>query len=156
MGTQSFGKGSVQNILTLDEDHGLKLTTARYYTPSGRSIQAEGIIPDIQVNRAKLSDEQESNAYRESDLAGHLSNDNESKQAKEESTESDEEKRTRERMEKDFQLQEAISLLKAIDILKIKQQTPMPETASLTTERKNNTKTELLVEKQGAPLTPAE
>jgi carboxyl-terminal processing protease len=119
MGTQSFGKGSVQNILPLDEDHALKLTTARYYTPNGRSIQAQGIVPDIEVSRAKLSDKQTQDLYRESDLVGHLSNGGENDESKtEDELNSDELKRI-ERLEKDFQLQEAINLLKAIDILKI-------------------------------------
>lgn len=119
MGTQSFGKGSVQNILQLDEDHALKLTTARYYTPNGRSIQAQGIVPDIIVNRAKLSDKQEQDFYREADLAGHLSNDGSESNEEEDSELDAEQKRRKELLERDFQLQEAISLLKAIDILKI-------------------------------------
>lgn len=119
MGTQSFGKGSVQNILPLDADHALKLTTARYFTPNGRSIQAQGIVPDIEVNRAKLSDEQTQDRYRESDLAGHLSNSGSESVDSEEESIDDDEKRRKERLEKDFQLQEALNLLKAIDILKI-------------------------------------
>jgi carboxyl-terminal processing protease len=119
MGTQSFGKGSVQNILPLDSDHALKLTTARYYTPNGRSIQAQGIVPDIEVSRAKLSDKQTQDLYRESDLAGHLSNGSSSEEAESDDELDSDETRRRERLEKDFQLQEAISLLKAIDILKI-------------------------------------
>lgn len=119
MGTQSFGKGSVQNILQLDEEHALKLTTARYYTPNGRSIQAQGIVPDITVNRAKLGDEQKQDFYREADLAGHLSNDGSEAESESEDELSAEQKRRKELIEKDFQLQEAINLLKAIDILKI-------------------------------------
>lgn len=121
MGTQSFGKGSVQNVMAIDDKHGLKLTTARYYTPNGRSIQAQGIEPDIEVNRAKLSEEKTKAFYRESDLAGHLSNGN---NPKDESTESEtklnENSRQQAMIEKDFQLQEALSLLKALDILKVK------------------------------------
>ena len=119
MGTQSFGKGSVQNILQLDEEHALKLTTARYYTPNGRSIQAQGIVPDITVNRAKLGDEQKQDFYREADLAGHLSNDGSEAENEDDGELSAEQKRRKELIEKDFQLQEAINLLKAIDILKI-------------------------------------
>jgi carboxyl-terminal processing protease len=52
MGTQSFGKGSVQTIIPLSDESGLRLTTARYYTPKGRSIQAKGITPDIIVRTA--------------------------------------------------------------------------------------------------------
>lgn len=119
MGTQSFGKGSVQNILQLDEDHALKLTTARYYTPNGRSIQAQGIIPDIVVNRAKLSEEQTQDFYREADLEGHLSNDGEEKTEDDDKKVDSEQTRMMDRLEKDFQLQEALNLLKAVDILKI-------------------------------------
>ncbi len=119
MGTQSFGKGSVQNVLALNEDHGLKLTTARYYTPKGRSIQAQGIEPDIEVNRAKLSDEMQQKFFREEDLAGHLSNDGQAEPEKTDEQDSEIDKK-RAMLERDFQLQEALNLLKAIDILKIK------------------------------------
>lgn len=73
MGTQTFGKGSVQTILPLGNNTAIKLTTARYYTPSGRSIQAKGIVPDIVVeDPLNLSDE--SMNVREADLEKHLSN----------------------------------------------------------------------------------
>lgn len=124
MGTQSFGKGSVQNVMALDSEYGLKLTTARYYTPSGRSIQAQGIIPDIEVNRAKLSDEKQSNMFKEADLAGHLSNGNSNSDDKKPSSKQADESEVaqqKQMLSKDFQLQEALSLLKAIDILKIKE-----------------------------------
>ncbi|MFT6028499.1 MAG: carboxyl-terminal processing protease [Oleiphilaceae bacterium] len=124
MGTQSFGKGSVQNVIALDSEYGLKLTTARYFTPSGRSIQAQGITPDIEVNRAKLSDEKQSNMFKEADLDGHLSNGNtKSDVNKSENNETDETEinKQKQMLAKDFQLQEALSLLKAIDILKIKE-----------------------------------
>jgi carboxyl-terminal processing protease len=68
MGTQTFGKGSVQTILPLGNNTGLKLTTARYYTPNGRSIQAQGIEPDIIVENGLESPDR----IKESDLAGHL------------------------------------------------------------------------------------
>jgi len=130
MGTQSFGKGSVQNVLALDETHGLKLTTARYFTPSGRSIQAQGIIPDIEVNRAKLSDEKKGAFFREADLAGHLSNDNGDEQPEEKDETNSEEDKKRAMLERDFQLQEALNLLKAIDILNISKGTPEKESMS--------------------------
>ena len=56
MGTPSFGKGSVQTVLPLSQDRAIKLTTALYFTPSGRSIQAQGIVPDITVERARIHD----------------------------------------------------------------------------------------------------
>jgi carboxyl-terminal processing protease len=70
MGTQTFGKGSVQTILPLGNNTGIKLTTARYYTPNGRSIQAKGITPDI----IDISAKDESDRLREADLDHHLSN----------------------------------------------------------------------------------
>jgi carboxyl-terminal processing protease len=116
MGTQSFGKGSVQNVLALDETHGLKLTTARYYTPNGRSIQAQGISPDIEVNRAKLSDKKQEAFLREADLTGHLSNDDDN-EIEEENVVNGEEDKKRLILARDFQLQEALNLLKALDII---------------------------------------
>lgn len=85
LGTKSFGKGSVQTVLPLDSKTGIKLTTALYYTPSGTSIQAKGIIPDIVVeemdvpkNSAKKSD---ATGFSEADLSGHLISGNNSENA---------------------------------------------------------------------------
>ncbi len=75
MGTRSFGKGSVQTIIPLGGQGALRLTTARYYTPSGRSIQAEGIEPDIKVEQAKLVKIDTGQIRREADLRGALRND---------------------------------------------------------------------------------
>jgi carboxyl-terminal processing protease len=76
MGTQSFGKGSVQTIIPLSDDSGLRLTTARYYTPNGRSIQAKGITPDIIVERLELPKEsagkKDTMHLREKDLENHF------------------------------------------------------------------------------------
>lgn len=72
MGTDSFGKGSVQTVLPLANDRALKLTTALYYTPNGRSIQAQGIVPDIEVRPAKLTAEVDTENFKEADLQGHL------------------------------------------------------------------------------------
>ena len=60
MGARTFGKGSVQTILPMNDGTALKLTTARYYTPSGRSIQAEGIVPDIQLENMRVAAAEES------------------------------------------------------------------------------------------------
>ncbi|MGH8769750.1 MAG: S41 family peptidase [Burkholderiales bacterium] len=80
MGTQTFGKGSVQTILPLGNNTAIKLTTARYYTPNGRSIQAKGITPDIVVEDPAANRELEARV-READLLGHLMNDREKKEA---------------------------------------------------------------------------
>jgi carboxyl-terminal processing protease len=75
MGTQTFGKGSVQTIRQLSADTAVKLTTARYYTPNGRSIQAKGIVPDVMVDETAEGDGLNSFRFREADLQRHLSND---------------------------------------------------------------------------------
>lgn len=117
MGTQSFGKGSVQTILPLSEDRAIKLTTARYYTPNGRSIQAQGIVPDILVERAKITKQTGAEFYKESDLNGHLDNSDGAEDTvvenADESVEPEEEKSLSER---DYQLYEALNLLKGIAI----------------------------------------
>ena len=71
MGQASFGKGSVQTIIPLPGHGAMRLTTARYYTPSGRSIQAKGISPDIVLSSKELSTE-EKKYKKESDLKGHI------------------------------------------------------------------------------------
>ncbi len=74
MGTQTFGKGSVQTIRPLSKDTAVKLTTARYYTPSGRSIQAKGIVPDLMVDETAEGDGINGLRLREADLSKHLTN----------------------------------------------------------------------------------
>lgn len=76
MGERSFGKGSVQSMIRLDRDHAIKITTARYYTPKGRSVQEGGIDPDIRVPQLSDPDARKRAAmsFRESDLRGHLVN----------------------------------------------------------------------------------
>ena len=76
VGTDSFGKGSVQTVLPLSEKRAIKLTTARYFTPSGRSIQAQGITPDIVVERAQVTAIAAAPRVSEADLARHLRNGN--------------------------------------------------------------------------------
>ena len=79
LGTTSFGKGSVQTILPLKENAALKLTTARYYTPEGRSIQSQGIVPDVLLKVEGSDKEEENNLFtgiKEADLSGHLENEN--------------------------------------------------------------------------------
>ena len=72
LGTQTFGKGSVQTILPLEDGSALRLTTARYYTPNGRSIQAKGIEPDIVVQNARDARTGHLKAIREKDIRRHL------------------------------------------------------------------------------------
>jgi carboxyl-terminal processing protease len=76
MGSQTFGKGSVQTVRPLGPDTGLKLTTARYYTPSGQTIQARGIIPDVMVDETPEGNVFAALRTRESDLQKHLGNGN--------------------------------------------------------------------------------
>jgi len=111
MGTTTFGKGSVQTVLPLHNNRALKLTTARYYTPSGRSIQAQGIAPDIEVENARLTPVEEMDRIKERDLTGHLENP-EGEEAKGAA------KAAPEQEDKDYQLNEALNLLKAINVLK--------------------------------------
>ncbi|WP_275975295.1 S41 family peptidase [Alkalimarinus coralli] len=125
MGTESFGKGSVQTVMQLNEENGLKLTTARYYTPNGRSIQALGIVPDIEVKRAKLTELQSQEFFKEADLAGHLSNGKTEKSDSDKAVEGGESSDGDDSssndpstiLERDFQLREAINLLKGLTIL---------------------------------------
>lgn len=114
MGTKTFGKGSVQTILPMSGGSALKLTTARYFTPSGRSIQAAGILPDVVTADAKITkrDKGAEDTLKEADLAGHLENNTKTKPAKKDAsvkldTAGD-----------DYQLQEALNLLKGISIYK--------------------------------------
>lgn len=74
LGDISFGKGSVQEVLSIDEARAIKLTIARYFTPSGRSIQAQGIYPDIRVDQGNISWDRDNNVLSEPSLAGHLGN----------------------------------------------------------------------------------
>ncbi len=115
IGTQTFGKGSVQTIIPLEDGAALKLTTARYYTPKGRSIQAEGITPDIVVKRTRPADEKEDadNAQvREKDLKGHI------KSPKENDARMLEARKDEDHIDQDNQLKNAIDILKSWDILK--------------------------------------
>ena len=84
MGTQTFGKGSVQTVLPLGNNTAIKLTTSRYFTPNGRSIQAKGISPDIAVEEATVNGVEQQGAFnlREADLERHLSNGNKDEETK--------------------------------------------------------------------------
>jgi carboxyl-terminal processing protease len=114
MGTKTFGKGSVQTILPMTGGSALKITTARYYTPSGRSIQATGILPDVITEEAKVTKrEKTAEELKEADLSGHLENKAKNKGAKQ-----DKPSVKLDSTSEDYQLQEALNLLKGITIFK--------------------------------------
>ena len=100
MGTKSFGKGSVQTIIPSGEDVAIKLTTAKYFTPSGRSIQKTGIDPDILVEQAELTTLDQNNRRKESDLRGAIDNDH------------------KEEEDTDYQLTRAFDLILALNLIK--------------------------------------
>ena len=135
MGTQTFGKGSVQTILPLTSNTAIKLTTARYYTPSGRSIQAKGIVPDIVVE--ETANGSSGPRLREADLERHLENDKEKdkeaappkpqtkapakgKPTKDEPEEEDKPPRFEIASKNDYQLNQALNLLKGLQIMQAK------------------------------------
>jgi carboxyl-terminal processing protease len=116
MGTKTFGKGSVQTILPMSGGSALKITTARYYTPSGRSIQATGILPDVVTEEAKVTKREKGaeDGLKEADLAGHLEN---------KGTDKSDAKKDKPSVKldiagEDYQLQEALNLLKGISIFR--------------------------------------
>ena len=118
LGTQSFGKGSVQTIIPLSGQGAIRLTTAQYFTPSGRSIQAKGIEPDIKVVQAKLSEVENSNKRREADLKGALKNPDGPKKENEGSAKPEKQKQSKGPMDGferfDYQLARALDLLRGI------------------------------------------
>ncbi len=122
MGSKSFGKGSVQTIQELRSGGAVKITTARYFTPSGRSIQGEGITPDILLDRYEIKESKDDAALRvkEADLTHSISNPTKSqeaiKKAEEEGKKEDKE-HPKLKASEDFQLYEALLLLKGLNIL---------------------------------------
>ena len=113
LGTRSFGKGSVQTIIPMGNQGAIRLTTARYYTPSGRSIQAQGIDPDIVVEPARLEKVDQPRARRESDLRGALRNDQQQGQGQQQPGQGGEQPAAAEGTE-DYQLQRAFDLLRGL------------------------------------------
>jgi len=113
LGTRSFGKGSVQTIIPMGNQGAIRLTTARYYTPSGRSIQAQGIDPDIVVEPARLEKVDQPRARRESDLRGALRNDQQPGQGQQQPGQGGEQPAAAEGTE-DYQLQRAFDLLRGL------------------------------------------
>lgn len=116
IGSRTFGKGSVQNIIDFSDGTAVKLTTARYYTPSGRSIQATGIVPDVVINNMSVKNNAATKRISEKDLSGHISNDTKTQDDKKpvkvinESFNVD--------PEKDYYLYEAINTLKIMGLSK--------------------------------------
>ena len=137
MGEESFGKGSVQSMMSLQDGYGLKLTTARYFTPSGRSIQAKGISPDIALDNISLKDEEEDSidfSSQEKDLKNSLSAQDEDEVTLEDPTELTPEEILKSQDEitdardqefvdllmEDYYVHEAVNVLKALKIYKKK------------------------------------
>lgn len=128
LGMPTFGKGSVQTVIPLEDGSALKLTTAKYYTPKGRSIQAEGIKPDIVVEPMRQADGPESaeaQMLREKDLKGHIRGDREDEQKpakgkdKAPGTEKDKDKgKEKTDLQRDNQLKSAVDILKSWEVFK--------------------------------------
>ena len=116
MGEKTFGKGSVQTILPLGNGSALKLTTARYYTPSGTSIQARGIVPDIALDRVRVSQVDAGQGVTESNLTRHLESEGEENDS-ETANQTRQEDREVPLAQRDFALYEALNLLKGLHIL---------------------------------------
>jgi carboxyl-terminal processing protease len=127
LGTQTFGKGSVQTIIPMNDGAGLRLTTARYYTPNGTSIQAKGITPDIlvplQPARNEATDKSQPRFLREKDLRHHLKNGDEpveendvDQEIEENDTGAEDQSEGREALEKDNQLHVALLILKSFNV----------------------------------------
>jgi len=115
MGTRSFGKGSVQSVMQLAENRAIKLTTSLYFTPEGRSIQAQGIQPDILIEEGLVTRTTGRTGYTEADLAGHLRNGNDLDDIDGEERQA--EVSAEQVVSTDYQLQEALTLLRGLSIL---------------------------------------
>ncbi|MBN8429849.1 MULTISPECIES: S41 family peptidase [Microbulbifer] len=115
MGTDSFGKGSVQTVIPINQDRAIKLTTALYFTPKGRSIQAQGIKPDITVERVQVTRLDGRARTTEADLAGHLGNGNGGAESG-----SEDRKRAKAKQDdwysRDNQVFEALNVLKGLNL----------------------------------------
>ncbi len=110
LGEKSFGKGSVQTVIPLDKYGAMRLTTARYYTPSGRSIQATGIVPDVEVHPAKVEEVKNEFSFSEAEYSNALKNEMANEALKNNKEDKDNEWR------KDYQLSRAVDLVKALGI----------------------------------------
>ena len=120
LGMPTFGKGSVQTVIPLEDGSALKLTTAKYYTPKGRSIQAEGIKPDIVVEpirQAEGPETAEAQMLREKDLKGHIRGDREAEQKPAEGKGKEQDKDKTD-LQRDNQLKSAVDILKSWEVFK--------------------------------------
>ncbi len=112
LGEKTFGKGSVQTVIPLGKYGAMRLTTARYYTPSGRSIQATGIVPDVEVKPAKVEEIDKGVNFSEAEFGNALKNDAAEAQKKNPDKTKDDE------LQKDYQLMRAVDMVKALSIFK--------------------------------------
>ena len=132
LGTRSFGKGSVQTVQPITQDKAIKLTTALYYTPKGRSIQAQGIVPDINVERVRVTAIKGRTRISEAELNGHLSN-TKSEEFSRKDRLAEQQKAESSLQNQDNQLYEAVNLLKGLSIfnnLQSLKATPKPAMAN--------------------------
>jgi carboxyl-terminal processing protease len=124
MGTRSFGKGSVQTIIPLARHGAIRLTTAHYYTPSGRSIQAKGIDPDLKVEQAKIESLEPRTRRREGDLRGALKNPNSSetpdKDKKKDAKVPKKDSKAKPDKPEDYQLSRALDLIRGIALFNVR------------------------------------
>lgn len=121
VGTKTFGKGSVQVVMPITDTEAIKLTIARYYLPSGRTIQAVGVIPDVEVDAGELKKRENGFNLKEADLKKHLENELEKTDGMVDVTESNTTNKTtitKEQLTKDMQLKEGVGILKALIIVK--------------------------------------
>jgi len=159
MGSQTFGKGSVQTLRQLSADTAVKLTTARYYTPKGRAIQAKGIVPDVAVDETAEGDGLNGLRLREADLVKHLSNGDEAEAKPVRHDELEEEQRLLARKQKpvefgsksDFQLAQALNHFKGLPVKMAKADTPEEKRAEEIVV-KPETKSDIKPEDKKAPV----
>ena len=115
IGQKSFGKGSVQVVMPVDDKEAIRLTVARYYLPSGRTIQAVGVEPDVVVYAGKVPNEENNLTLKESDLKAHLQSELEKVEGKKESKKDDKNIITAAQIYEDIQLKTAIDSVKIIE-----------------------------------------
>lgn len=121
VGTKTFGKGSVQVVMPITDTEAIKLTIARYYLPSGRTIQAVGVIPDVEVDAGELKKRENGFNLKEADLKKHLENELEKTDGMVDVTETNATNKTtitKEQLSKDMQFKEGVGILKALIIVK--------------------------------------